>query len=111
MNDATTRTASVQNEGEAPVVLGTASAIDTSSASDIAPATRFNPAGAPEQVTDIDPGHPAVDNNPRAGTTINQNKTDFNDPTLSGSDAVAEHLGMKTQAQAEAEQAKAAKKN
>ena len=59
---------------------------------DIAPATEFSPSGAPRQVTDIDVSHPAVDNDPRAETTIAQNKADFNDPGLSMEEAVAEQL-------------------
>ncbi|NGP19303.1 hypothetical protein [Devosia aurantiaca] len=60
---------------------------------DIAPATTFSPSGAPEQVVpDVNPNHPAVDNNPREGTTIDQNKIDFNDPTKSDEDAVADNL-------------------
>lgn len=59
----------------------------------IAPATEFSPSGAPVQsVPDVDPGHPAVDANPRADTTTDQNKIDFNDPTLSGSEAVEKNL-------------------
>ena len=57
------------------------------------PATTFEASGAPSQVvSDVDPSHPAVDNDPRAGTAADQNKIDFNDPTLSGSDAVAKSL-------------------
>jgi hypothetical protein len=37
--------------------------------------------------------HPAVDNNPRAGTTVNMNRIDFNDPEQSEEEAVAEQLG------------------
>jgi hypothetical protein len=54
---------------------------DESKPANIAPATGFNPSGAPDQVTDIDVGHPAVDNDPRAGTTVDQNKIDFNEPS------------------------------
>lgn len=59
----------------------------------VAPATEFNPSGAPVQtVSDVDPSHPAVDDNPRADTTEEQNRIDFNDPTLSGSEAVEKNL-------------------
>lgn len=59
------------------------------------PATSFAPSGAPEQtVADVDPSHPAVDNDPRAGTGADQNKIDFNDPGLSDAEAVAKNLGM-----------------
>lgn len=92
MTDKKTTAAAVKNEGEAPVVLGTASALDTSGAANVAPAKEFSPSGAPRQVTDIDVDHPAVDANPREGTTANQNKIDFNDPTLTGQDAVEKNL-------------------
>lgn len=92
MTEKKTATATVANEGEAPVVLGTASQLDTSAPANIAPAKKFNPAGAPDQVTDIDVSHPAVDNDPRAGTTADQNRIDFNDPTLEGHEAVERNL-------------------
>ena len=57
------------------------------------PADTFNPSGAPDQVVDdVDPDHPAVDNDPRAKTSALQNQIDFNDPTLTGSEAVAKNL-------------------
>ena len=60
---------------------------------DIAPATEFDPSGAPRQVVpDVDPNHPAVDNDPRAGTTEMQNRIDFNDPTKTGQEVVEEAL-------------------
>ena len=40
----------------------------------------------------VDVDHPAVDNNPRAGTTVKQNQIDFNDPTLLDHEAVEENL-------------------
>lgn len=40
----------------------------------------------------IDVSHPAVDNNPREGTTVRQNAVDFNDPTLDPHAAVAQSL-------------------
>ncbi|MEH6721298.1 MAG: hypothetical protein V7704_20665 [Aurantimonas endophytica] len=59
----------------------------------VAAATGFEASGAPQQVVgDVDPGHPAVDDNPRAGTTVDQNKIDFNDPTIPGSEAVKRNL-------------------
>lgn len=71
---------------------------DQSGPANIAPATTFSTSGAPVQVVpDVDPSHPAVDNDPRAGTTVNQNKIDFNDPTISGSEAVTRALGGKSQ--------------
>lgn len=64
---------------------------------DIAPAKASNieASGAimePAVKSAIDVSHPAVDNNPRAGTTERQNKIDFNDPTLKSSEAVQENL-------------------
>ncbi len=67
-------------------------AVDASPAANIAPASDFSPSGAPRQVTDIDAAHPAVDNDPRAGTTVQQNKIDFNDPSLDGHEAVEKNL-------------------
>lgn len=56
-------------------------------------AVEFAPSGAPVQsVPDVDPNNPAVDSNPRANTTEDQNRIDFNDPTLSGPEAVAKNL-------------------
>ncbi len=59
----------------------------------VAPATEFEASGAPHQPSDqVDPAHPAVDSNPREGTTVEQNRIDFNDPTLSGAETVAQNL-------------------
>ncbi|HEY1605615.1 MAG TPA: hypothetical protein VGF77_08440 [Allosphingosinicella sp.] len=75
----------------AAVVPG--AAIDTSGPAKVKPAKDFSPSGAPNQVVDdVDPDHPAVDNNPRAGTTVNQNRIDFNDPNEDGPHAVARQL-------------------
>lgn len=66
-------------------------------AADIQAASEFDASGAPIQsVPDVDPGHPAVDANPRANTTVDQNRIDFNDPTVSGQKAVEQALGMKS---------------
>lgn len=66
---------------------------DASGPANIAPATAFSTSGAPVQVVpDVDPSHPAVDNDPRAATTANQNRIDFNDPTISGQEAVERSL-------------------
>ncbi|MEA1083218.1 hypothetical protein SFC76_03010 [Sphingomonas sp. CD22] len=88
---AKTRTATVRNEGDSAVV-GTAAALDTSGPADLAAASDFSPSGAPRQVTDIDVDHPAVDNDPRAGTTVDQNRIDFNDPARPGHEIVEEQL-------------------
>lgn len=59
----------------------------------IAPATEIDPSGAPVQVVpDVDMSHPAVDADPRKGTTVAQNRIDFNDPKKSGAEAVADML-------------------
>ena len=65
----------------------------TSEQANIDPATKFDPSGAPIQsAPGINPDHPAVDNDPRKGTTVDQNRIDFNDPTISGAKAVEENL-------------------
>ncbi len=56
-------------------------------------ATEVNTSGAVQQVVpDVDLSHPAVDDNPRARTSVDQNRIDFNDPTLSGAEAVEANL-------------------
>lgn len=70
-------------------------------------ATEFLPSGAPAQTTDFDVNHPAVDNNPRANTTVVQNQIDFNDPTIEGHEAVARNLGYPTEADKKSSKAKA----
>lgn len=55
-------------------------------------ATEFSTSGAPRQVTDFDPSHPAVDDNPRKDTSIKQNRIDFNDPGLTAEEAVIKNL-------------------
>ena len=62
-----------------------------------APAKEFAPSGAPIQPTQVDPNEPAVDADPREGTSEEQNRIDFNDPTLSGAEAVAKNLGLKVE--------------
>ncbi len=50
-------------------------------------------AGAPQHIVpDVDLDHPAVDNDPRKNTSAEQNKIDFNDPTLPGPEAVEKNL-------------------
>jgi hypothetical protein len=67
---------------------------DTSDqASGVDPATTFSPSGAPHQVVpDVDPDHPAVDNDPRKNTTADMNRIDFNDPTKTGAVIAAEQI-------------------
>lgn len=69
-------------------------------------AESINTSGAPQQIVPgVDMSHPAVDSDPRAGTTVDQNRIDFNDPTIPGHDAVAQALneqGVPTQGGTEA---------
>lgn len=74
------------------VTGGAASTAAKGTAAGIPAAKTFAPSGAPEQRTDVDPTHPALDANPRAGTTELQNRIDLNDPSLSGSEAVEANL-------------------
>lgn len=65
----------------------------TDKPADIAPATTIDPSGAPVQIVpDVDMDHPAVDANPRSNTTENQNRIDFNDPSLDGREVVEKAL-------------------
>ena len=62
-------------------------------AANLPAATAVSTSGAPVQVVpDVDLSHPAVDDNPRARTSVTQNAIDFNDPTVPGHQAVAEAL-------------------
>lgn len=93
----------------AKTVAKTASApndTDQSEAANIPPATAFSPSGAPLQDSgNIDPTDLAVDNDPRAGTSKDQNRIDFNDPRPDkGSEAVAAALneqGVPTKSESE----------
>lgn len=65
----------------------------TKNANGVKPAETVDAAGAPQQIVpDVDMSHPAVDDDPRKNTTAEQNKIDFNDPTLSGPEAVEQNL-------------------
>lgn len=60
-----------------------------------APSENIDASGAimePDTKNEIDVDHPAVDNNPRAGTTVRQNQIDFNDPNLTSEQAVKQRL-------------------
>lgn len=60
---------------------------------DIPPATEIDTSGAPQQIVpDVDMSHPAVDDDPRAGTSAEQNRIDFNDPTIESHKAVEQNL-------------------
>lgn len=59
------------------------------------PATDFEASGAviePATKRGVDMSHPAVDNNPRANTSADMNRIDFNDPTKSQKEAVEDNL-------------------
>ncbi len=47
---------------------------------------------AASAATSADLEHPALDSDPRAGTTDEQNQIDFNDPALTGRQAVEKAL-------------------
>lgn len=71
---------------------------DASGPAGIAPATDIDTSGAPQQIVpDVDLDHPAVDADPRANTTEQQNRIDFNDPVKSGAEVVAEQLAKQAQ--------------
>ena len=53
------------------------------------PAEKMLPSGAPDQVTEVDVSHPAIDNDPREGTNP---RIHLNDPALSAEEAVAKNL-------------------
>lgn len=52
----------------------------------------FGASGAPGVDVDLDTSHPALDADPRAGTTAEQNQIDFNDPTKTSQEAVEDAL-------------------
>lgn len=91
------KTASVVTAKTAPAPKakggGNTESATGAAASGIAPATKFDPSGAPMQtVPGVDASHPAVDADPRANTSEDQNRIDFNDPSLSGAEAVQKNL-------------------
>lgn len=88
----TKRTGGVVQMEPAIGVLAVAAALDTSGPASIAPATDFSTSGSPRQVTDFEIDHPAVNNDPRAGTTEHMNRIDFNDPVKPGHEVVADAL-------------------
>jgi hypothetical protein len=92
MTEKTTVTKTAAAKPATEAVIGTASTLDTSGPAEIPAATEFSPSGAPRQVTEIDIDHPAVDNDPRAGTSSDQNRIDFNDPSIPGHEAVERNL-------------------
>ncbi|HEV7340861.1 MAG TPA: hypothetical protein VGN68_04445 [Sphingopyxis sp.] len=64
-------------------------------ADNLEPATYVAASGAliePTIVDRIDTSHPAVDNEPRKGASVESNQIDFNDPTLTLSEQVEQNL-------------------
>lgn len=62
---------------------------------ELEPATEVAASGAliePTIVERIDTSHPAVDNEPRKGVSVESNQIDFNDPTLTLSEQVERNL-------------------
>lgn len=89
-SDATTATTAAASALSSSVGGGASSSVGAASASrassvEHSSEVRIAPA-------DIDPDHPAIDLEPRANTTVDQNRIDFNDPTLSGAEAVERNL-------------------
>ena len=84
----------VTNSGDQPAAGTLEIAVDLGNQlANVAPATEIDTSGAPQQIVDdVDLSHPAVDANPRANTTVAQNRIDFNDPSLDSSEAVAKML-------------------
>lgn len=65
----------------------------TKTAEIVKPAADFEQSGAPIQPGGFDSDHPAIDNDPRAGTSVEQNQIDLNDPVLTGAQAVERAMG------------------
>lgn len=58
-------------------------------------ATGVEASGSVHQIVDdVDLSHPSVDSDPRANTTEDQNRIDFNDPRKDAQEVVAENLGI-----------------
>ena len=81
--------ASIQSQEEAAEAKREKANINAASANNIEASGAIMEPGMKKAV-DVD--HPAVDNNPRAGTTVQQNQIDFNDPTIRANEAVKENL-------------------
>lgn len=88
------RVAGTADEGRAYThTAAIAADLDTSIPADIEPAQEVDTSGSPQQIVpDVDMSHPAVDADPRAGTTETQNRIDFNDPTRDGRQVVEDQL-------------------
>lgn len=78
-----------------PAAASAASTSSTTAEDKLKPATEIAASGAtiePTIVERVDMSHPAVDDEPRAGTTADMNRIDFNDPSVSGQEAVERNL-------------------
>lgn len=84
--------AATTNISSPAAAVTTAASLDTSPPANIAPATEFEPSGAPIQSSGFDLDHVALDANPRANTTEDQNRIDFNDPIRTGQEIVEARL-------------------
>ena len=88
--------ASTTTDVTAPAAaITTAASLDHSDDAHIAPATEFEPSGAPVQSSGFDLDHASLDTNPRANTTADQNRIDFNDPVRTGQEIVEDALTNK----------------
>lgn len=93
-----------ENEDKAPAPKGATAKSKTKTAAErasgdanVSPAgpDSMNASGAimePDALQSVDVDHPAVDNNPREGTTVRQNQIDFNDPGKKDEEAVRDNL-------------------
>ncbi len=73
-----------------------ASAATTAAQANIPPADTIDTSGSPQQIVpDVDMSHPAVDADPRAGTSEDANRIDFNDPNKPGHQVVEEALASR----------------
>ena len=79
--DAKAAEAQAKNEAKDPAEIPAAKTVQASGA-------MIEPAA----LEAVDLEHPAVDANPRAHTTVAQNRIDFNDPTLTDGEAVRQQL-------------------
>lgn len=84
--------ATTTNVGMPAASVTTAASLDQSGPANIDPATTFAASGAPLQAMDIDLGAASLDANPRANTSVDQNRIDFNDPVRTGAEIVADQL-------------------
>jgi hypothetical protein len=93
-----TDTGGGDNTTERSIAFVGAGNLDNSGPADASAVTgATSPSGALQEDEALTPEmleHPAVDNNPRANTTQNMNRADFNDPAQKDQDAVIDKLGL-----------------